>query len=167
MSFELPRANRSLRFTGEVKPAPLGRPRAEKPRSGPDVYQHDVAPTPYIGARPSLRAELAARPLRSPFDSLDENAVTRAMVRDDLVDTPKTPKPPKNPGLAVPNFRRHASPPEPAVLRLPRLEKKRALMSPGMTILVWAFVAIIGGAASYRFAPQMVENLRAAVRAFE
>ena len=164
MSFELPRANRSLRFTGEVKVPALGRKR-EKPPSGPDVYKADP-PTPYIGARPSVRSELAERAPRSPFESIDD-AVTTAMVRDDLIDTPKAPKPPKHPGLAVPNFRRQASPPEPAIVRLPRLEKKQSAMSPGLTFLVWAFVAIIGGAASYRFAPEIVENVKTAVKLFE
>jgi hypothetical protein len=160
MSFELPRANKSLRFTGEVKAAPLG-----KPRSKPDVYQQETAPTPFIAARPSVRAELAARPIRSPFDSLDENAVTRAMPRDEF-EIQKAPKPPKNPQLGVPNFRRQASPPEPAIVHVPRLEPKKK-SSAGLAILVWAFVAIIGGAASYRFAPEILENVKTAAKAFD
>jgi hypothetical protein len=166
MSFELPRANRLLRFTGEVQSLPLGkkRPPAPPPSSKKDVYEKDPAPTPYFAARPSVRAELAAR---NPFDSLDdENAVTRAMPRDEF-DSPKTQKPPKHAALGVPNFRRSAAPPEPVII-VPRFEKRTARQSSAsLALLVWAFIAIIGGAISYRFAPAIVENVKTAVQVLE
>ncbi len=187
MSFELPRPARGLRFTGEVRAAALGhaRPKSNarpkpsgrpKPRSGPDVYQQEPAPTPYIGARPSLRAEIAAAvrdtPMRRPFDSLDDLAETRAMVREDLDLPPSMPraaKPPRHAALGVPNFRRTAAPPEPAIVHLPPAAKKttRSAGSPFMALMIWGVLALIGAMASYRYAPEILDDVKSAMKALD
>ncbi len=183
MSFELPRPSRDLRFTGEVRAAGLGRARGPKqppPFSAPsahvgrpsaeprvDPYRADPAPTPWIGARPSVRAELAARPR---YDTIDDAAETHALDRDAL-GLPKAPlvKAPKHAELGVPNFRRAAAPPEPQLVWIPPASKKkaRAPRAPGVSLLVWAFLAIVGGSVSYRYAPGVADAVMSAVHTFE
>jgi len=182
MSFELPRPSRDLRFTGEVRAADLGKARASKQPPALDPYRADPAPTPWIGARPSVRAEVAsaapsARASRETsgrrprWDSIDDAAETHALDRDvlGLPKTPLVPKAPKHAGLGVPNFRRAAAPPEPQLVWIPAAAKKKpsASRAPGMSLLVWAFLAIVGGSVSYRYAPGVADVVMSAVHTIE
>jgi hypothetical protein len=139
--FELPRPSRDLRFTGEMRAAGLGKAR----------------PPP-----PSVRARM---------DSIDDAAETKALAREilDLPRAPLGPKPPKHADLGVPNFRRTAAPPEPQLVWIPPAAKRKSSVprAPGLTLLVWAFLAIVGGSVSYRYAPGVADAVMSAVHTFE
>ena len=186
MSIQLPRNLKELHFTGSVKalaperPAsPLGQERPKAPPPPPpkpvrsaDVYAVDMQPTPYVGARPSERAE-AAKPMklataRGQLASMDEDILTEALDRDaiDAVLFPvakraNASQPPPN--LPVPHFRsaeeakaHHA---EPTII----ITKAKG----GLPLGMWLMAAVAAGIVSYQLAPQAAASVSQIVRSYE
>jgi hypothetical protein len=184
MSIQLPRNQKELHFTGSVKalgserPAnALGRERPKGPlpspirTPAPDIYVAEAQPTPYVGARPSERAE-AAKPLklttvRGQLASMDDDQLTEALDRDiinaALFPVARREKAAAGPlNLPVPHFRSaaearaHHAPPAVIV-------PKRSNAG-GLPLSVWLIAALISGIVSYQVAPQAVASLTEVVR---
>ncbi|MBX3189914.1 MAG: hypothetical protein KF819_23005 [Labilithrix sp.] len=184
MSFELPRRPVSLRFTGEVKSLGKERPKSPPPlpgRSVPaspappppvDVYIQE-APTPYVGSRPSERAERVAASAipvedgavtpvatRPRLASFDDDVQTLAFDRDDVgLGPPKSRGP--GPNLPVPGFRSadQVARNEPTVVVRAQPERTASL-----TFVGWLCVAFIAATLSYHFAPEARSGIEEAVR---
>lgn len=192
MSIQLPRSAKELHFTGSVKalapsrPAnalgqerpkgangnPLVAPPPKPVRSG-DVYVVDAQPTPYVGARPSERAE-AAMPIklattRGRLASMDEDLLTDAIDRDQI-DAALFPIARRAnaaepaPNLPVPHFRsaaeakaHHA---EPAVI-------VKAPRGGSLPLGVWLMAALAAGIVSYQLAPQAAASVSQLVRSYD
>ena len=187
MSIQLPRSLKELHFTGSVKalapvrPAnalgqerPKGPPPAPpKPIRSADVYAVEMQPTPYVGARPSERAE-AAKPIklataRGQLASMDEDLLTEALDREQIAaalfpvarrENASQPAP----NLPVPHFRSaaeaHAHHAEPAII----VTKPRGGSLP---LGVWLMAAIAAGIVSYQLAPQAAASVSQIVRSYE
>ena len=111
MSIDLPHNQRALHFTGSVKalaperpanalgqerpkgplPSPgrsIGAPLAPPPRSTRthDIYLSEAQPTPYVGSRPSERAEAAKKltTMRGQLASMDDDLLTDALDRNEI-----------------------------------------------------------------------------------
>ncbi|MBS2015761.1 MAG: hypothetical protein JST00_22935 [Deltaproteobacteria bacterium] len=215
MSFNLPRRPVSLRFTGELKaldpPDPkeanaLGQTRPKAPptnRSVPrspappplpqrkaDVYAVEMQPTPYVGSRPSERAEaatllpaaLAAKSpeIRVQLSSMSDHE-TEALDRGELglpsvlrsppepsVSVELAPPPPSSPPPPKPNpWAHHRSadapppPPEKAAIATPRAQASRAAGGP-LSLSAWIAIAIMAGIVSYTFAPAAFTSIERA-----
>jgi hypothetical protein len=187
MSIQLPRNLKELHFTGSVKALAPERPAnalgQERPKGPPppppkpvrstDVYAVDMEPTPYVGARPSERAE-AAKPIklattRGQLASMDEDLLTDAIDRDQIeaalfpVARRANASEPA-PNLPVPHFRsaaeakaHHA---EPTII----VAKRKGGSLP---LGVWLIAAIAAGIVSYQLAPQAAASVSQIVRSYE
>jgi hypothetical protein len=161
MSFVLPRNQRLIEWTGEVRALGRGRPKQDEPSRPPpsskrDVYQQaEMLPTPCIGSQ---------SPFRAAYPSFDDRAETQAMDREDIFGS-APPKPMRH-GLPVPNFRAAIDPPGPQIVYLPKpvVRKKPTSL---FTLMVWTFAAIIAGMIAFRFAPQAMEHVDEAVKALD
>lgn len=203
MSIQLPRSLKELHFTGSVKALAPVRPAnalgQERPKGPPppppiratssrptgvvapppkpvrstDVYAVDMQPTPYVGARPSERAE-AAKPMklattRGQLASMDEDLLTDAIDRDQI-DAALFPIAKRAnasqpaPNLPVPHFRsaaeakaHHA---EPTIV---------AAQSRGgsLPLGVWLMAALAAGIVAYQLAPQAAASVSQIVRSYE
>jgi hypothetical protein len=204
MSFELPRAPVSLRFTGALKALGQERPKVPPPSPGrrvppplpksSDVYVQDVQPTPYVGSRPSERAERAALPVvvppplsaadqaakrlasldpkvstvRGQLASFDDDVQTLALDRDELglgLGGIKLDQPAKPP---APNL------PVPGFRSVEQVEQRsnptvvrprRPAASSSLSVTGWLCIAVIAAVVSYSFAPEVASGLEEAVRA--
>ncbi len=47
------------------------------------------------------------------------------------------------------------------------VKRAPARASSGLGLLVWAFLALVGGSVSYRYAPAVVDNVMSAVKTFD
>lgn len=187
MSIQLPRNLKELHFTGSVKALAPERPAnalgQERPKAPPpppprpvrsaDVYVVDMQPTPYVGARPSERAE-AARPFelaaaRGQLASMDEDLLTAALDRDQI-DAALFPVAKRAnaslpaPNLPVPHFRsavearaHHA---EPTII----ITKAKG---GGLPLGMWLMAAVAAGIVSYQLAPQAAASVSQIVRSYE
>jgi hypothetical protein len=188
MSIQLPRNLKELHFTGSVKAlAPvrpssaLGQERPKSPLPPPpkpvrsaDVYAVDVQPTPYVGARPSERAE-AAKPIklattRGQLASMDEDLLTEALDRDEI-DAALFPVARRAnaslpaPNLPVPHFRsaaeakaHHA---EPAII------VRKQPQGGNLPLGMWLMAALAAGIVAYQLAPQAAASVSELVRSYE
>lgn len=157
MSFVLPRNQRLIEWTGEVRALGRGRPDqpAPPPSSKRDVYEQEMLPTPCLPSK---------SPFRAAMPSFDDRAETQAMDRDDVFGS-QPPKPMRH-GLPVPNFRAAIDPPGPQIVYLPKpvVRKKPTSL---FALMVWTVAAIIAGMIAFRFAPQAMEHVDAAVKALD
>jgi hypothetical protein len=195
MTIQLPRHLKELHFTGSVKALGPSRPASalgqERPRgangtplvappprpvrSG-DVYVVEAQPTPYVGARPSERAEAAPAAqamklatTRGRLASMDEDLLTAAIDRDQI-DAALFPIARRAnaaepaPNLPVPHFRsaaeakaHHA---EPAIIvKTPK--------GGSLPLGVWLMAALAAGIVSYQLAPQAAASVSQLVRSYE
>jgi hypothetical protein len=192
MSTDLPRHLKELHFTGSVKALGPSRPEnalgkerpkgangkplvapPPKPVRASDVYVVDPQPTPYVGARPSERAE-AARPFklattRGRLASMDEDLLTDAIDREQI-DAALFPVARRAnasepaPNLPVPHFRsaaeakaHHAEPV--VIVKAPR--------GGSLPLGVWLVAALAAGIVSYQLAPQAAASVSQIVRSYE
>jgi hypothetical protein len=177
MSIQLPRSLKELHFTGSVKALGQERPKSPPPPPKPvrsvDVYAVEMQPTPYVGARPSERAE-AANPIklatsRGQLASMDEDILTEALDRDEIdkalfpVARRENASQPA-PNLPVPHFRsaaeakvHHA---EPTII----ITKAKGGSLP---LGVWLMAALAAGIVSYQLAPQAAASVSQIVRSYE
>ncbi len=183
MSIQLPRSLKELHFTGSVKALGQVRPKSPPPLPPPlpvrsaDLYAGDMQPTPYVGARPSERAE-AAKPIKlatsrgqlaSIDEERDEDLRTEALDRDEIdkvlfpVARRENASQPA-PNLPVPHFRsaaeakaHHA---EPTII----ITKARG---GGLPLGVWLMAALAAGIVSYQLAPQAAASVTQIVRSYE
>ena len=188
MSIQLPRSLKELHFTGSVRAlAPerpanaLGQERPKAPPAPPprpvrsaDVYAVDMRPTPYVGARPSERAE-AAKPMklattRGQLASMDEDLLTEAIdrVQIDAALFPVAKRANASqpaPNLPVPHFRsvaeakaHHAEP----TIVVPKQTK-----GGGLPLGVWLTAALAAGIVAYQLAPQAAASVTQIVHSYE
>jgi len=203
MSIQLPRSLKELHFTGSVRalgperpanalgqerpkappPPPPARPGSSRPTGvvapppkpvrSTDVYNVDMQPTPYVGARPSERAE-AAKPTklattRGQLASMDEDLLTDAIDRDQI-DAALFPVAKRAnasqpaPNLPVPHFRsvaeakaHHA---EPTII-VPKAK------GGSLPLGVWLMAALAAGIVAYQLAPQAAASVSQIVRSYE
>ncbi len=162
----LPMGTASTRASGVTVPPP------PKPVRSVDLYVVDAQPTPYVGARPSERAE-AAKPIkmttvRGQLASMDEDLLTDALDRD-AIDAALFPVARRAnasqpaPNLPVPHFRsaaeakaHHA---EPTIIVKP----KGGALPLGM----WLMAALAAGIVSYQLAPQAAATVTQIVHSYE
>ena len=160
MSFSLPRNQKDLRFTGELRAAiddqprsKLGIPRSKKtpqpgrPANTPDVYHAERVPTPF------------SPPPISGFDVGDDDDSPTAMLDREGLDvlpggfgSPK-PKPSERERkrTPVPNFRDpHAMP---KVIVAGDSKKKLAPQTKTPPLMVWLFAALVLAIVSYKVTP--------------
>lgn len=200
MSIDLPRSLKELHFTGSVKalrpanalgqerpkgppPPPPSRAVPSRPvnRVGPppkplrssDVYLADPQLTPYVGARPSERAE-AAKPLklttaRGQLVAIEEDVLTQSLDRDSI-DAAIFPVARREnasrpaPNLPVPHFRSAAE------ARAHHREPTIIVKAPrrgGLPLGAWLVAALLAGIVSYQLAPQAVASVAQAMRALD
>lgn len=179
MSFELPRAAISLRFTGEVKALGQQRPKGPPPTSSrsvpalepppPKAPKVDVpsviinegrasSPSSPAPKLPTLRGSMA----RAPLASFDDDAQTLALDRGDMpFRVPPKPKP-QVASLPVPGFRsaQQARMPGATVKIIQRPNDA----STGLSLMGWLCVAFIAAVVSYYFAPTAANGLGQALR---
>lgn len=164
MSIDLPRNSKELHFTGSVKAlAPersahaLGQGRPKRPPPSADLYQRDGQRTPYVGARPSERADARN----------DEDLLTQAIDRDEIkaalfpIARRENASQPA-PNLPVPHFRSAAE------ARAHHAEPAIIVKTPkggNLPLGVWLMAALLGGIVSYQLAPQAVATVAQAVHA--
>lgn len=165
MSFNLPRNQKDLRFTGELRAAiddqprsKLGIPRSRKtPQPGqsahtPDVYRADPIPTPF-----------APPPIEVIDLDDDDDSPTTMLDRDGLDVLPGgfgAPKKKAEPNRRspVPNFR--TPPAMPKVIVAP--DSKPNMMNGGSAqlkgppLVAWLVAALVLAIVSYKVAPVMV-----------
>ena len=185
MSIDLPRPDRSLHFTGSVKAlAPerpanaLGQERPKGPPPSPtralvpppprsvkngDVYVVDASRTPYVGSRPSERAEKVAAKanlptMRAPLASMDEDLVTAAIDKDEIeaalfpiAKRANASSPPPN--LPVPGFR--SAKEAEHVQAVPSVIVK-PVKGGSLPVGVWLGIALIAAVVSFNLAPQQI-----------
>lgn len=211
MSFDLPRKAVSLRFTGEVKalaPEPkeknaLGQTRPKAPVTNrsvprtvppplppperkPDLYTVEMQPTPFVGSRPSERAEAVAALLPSAIAAKspeirvqltsisDDDHITEALDRGELglpsvmrkdagaeAAPPSAPAPKPNPWSHVRSADQAPPPPEKAAL-LAQKSGETATRGGPLSLAAWIVVAIMAGIVSYTFAPSAFSSLERA-----
>lgn len=146
MSFSLPRNQRDLRFSGQLRAAieedgpKLGmRRRRQAPSIPADVYDADPIPTPYFG-QPS---------------PLDEDDDPTTMIDRDAALAPKT--------KVIPGFRKPAASdsgtPSVIVSLPPIVTPKRKASGPPLAF--WLVAAVVLGFASYRIAPVALSHAKA------
>jgi hypothetical protein len=138
------------------------------------VYAVEMQPTPYVGARPSERAE-AAKPLklatsRGRLASMDEDILTEALDRDEIdkalfpvARRENASKP--APNLPVPHFRSAAEAKAQHVEPTIVITKARAGGS--LPLGVWLMAAVAAGIVSYQVAPQAAASVSQIVRSYE
>lgn len=188
MSIQLPRNPKELHFTGSVKAlAPvrpanaLGQERPKgppapppRPVRSPDVYAVDAQPTPYVGARPSERAE-AAKPFklattRGQLASMDEDLLTEALDRDQI-DAALFPVARRAnaaqpaPNLPVPHFRSVAE--AKAHHAEPTIIAAKQAKGGSLPLGMWLMAALAAGIVSYQLAPQAAASVSQIVRSYE
>ena len=197
MSIDLPHNQRALHFTGSVKalaperpanalgqerpkgplPSPgrsIGVPLAPPPRSvrANDVYLSEARPTPYVGSRPSERAEAAKKltTMRGQLASMDDDLLTDALDRNEIDAALFPIAKRENAGAPAPNL------PVPGFRSAAEVQKQRtdapAIIVPrakggSLPLGVWIAMALIAGVVSFNFAPQAAESFSEAVRALE
>jgi len=195
MSIDLPRPDRPLHFTGSVKalaperpanalgqerpkgppPSPtraLGPPPPRSVRNG-DVYIVDASRTPYVGSRPSERAEKVAKAnlptVRGQLASMDEDLVTAAFDQDEIdaalfpiAKRANATSPPPN--LPVPGFRSAKEAEQ--VQAIPSVIVK-PVKGGSLPLGVWLGIALIAAVVSFNLAPQAAESVTEVVRALE
>jgi len=178
MSIQLPRSLKELHFTGSVKALGQERPKAPpppppKPVRSTDVYVADMQPTPYVGARPSERAE-AAKPIklatsRGQLASMDEDILTEALDRDEIdkalfpVARRENASQPA-PNLPVPHFRSAAE------AKAHHAEPTMIITKPkggSLPLGVWLMAALAAGIVSYQVAPQAAASVSQIVRSYQ
>lgn len=152
-------------------PPPSTRPPPPSIRPKRDVYAAEAQPTPYVGARPSTRAERANLPtmngappsLRAPSPSLsDDDSPTQALERDAVGFPPKTPAPPRtSPNLPVPGFRTAAEV-SPAAAPTVVIAPRQPAGAGPLPLPVWLLVALVAGIVSYHYAPAAFTSLERA-----
>jgi hypothetical protein len=153
-AFVLPRNERNLRFTGEVKA--LGKARTHvapppKPRRGAAPINQALIPT--LPAPPPPNA------IRDAMPSFDDELPTLAFNADEvLLPLQRPPTPDKVPS-APPVFQRQ---PQPDTSRRPRPQPQTEKRASGFPLLIWLALAILAGTASYRYSPDVVDHIRAA-----
>jgi hypothetical protein len=190
MSIQLPRNLKELHFTGSVKALAPVRPAnalgQERPaRSGPpapppkpvrsaDVYAVDAQPTPYVGARPSERAE-AAKPIklataRGQLASMDEDLLTEALDREQI-DAALFPVARRAnasqpaPNLPVPHFRSVAE--AKAHHAEPTIIASKPSKGGSLPLGMWLMAALAAGIVAYQLAPQAAASVSQIVRSYE
>jgi hypothetical protein len=160
MSFNLPRNQKDLRFTGELRAAiddqprsKLGIPRSRKtPQPGqsayaPDVYRADPIPTPF--APPPIEV--------LDFDD-DDDSPTTMLDRDGLDVLPGGFAPKQtaaaNGGSAVPNFRTPGPMPKVIVApeSVPRLKGPEP-QTKAPPLVFWLVAALVLAIVSYKITP--------------
>lgn len=159
MSFVLPRNIARLTFSGSFKP--LGQPRGRaasspsEPSSGPDPYAGESIRTPYMGSAVHLPA------LRGRMDSVDDEIATVALHRADFARAQAAVAAPKKP-LRVFEFQQAAAAAGPLLVPLPR--KPSARRSP-LVAVAWLMASLLAAMGSYKYAPEIVDQVHAAARA--
>lgn len=170
MSFNLPRNQKDLRFTGELRAAvdeqpkaKLGIPRARKtPQPGKsafptpaDVYRADPVPTPF-----------SPPPIDSHHDFGDDDSPTTMLDRDGLDVLPggfgaprKKPEARKN--TNVPNFRDPSAMPKVIVAPDPKTLPPQPKTPP---LYVWMIGALVLALASYKVTPVVVAKADVVVK---
>lgn len=168
MSFELPRAARALRFSGELQVP-------KTPPEGGADGAFGGAPAPLARPRPLTPARAAAfRPEAFPDDDESPTRVHPSALAPVATPAPvfaTEPAPPRRPGpRPIPNFRPAASV-SPAPAKVPSRsrrksttkasrQKRRALLGArSLPMLVWVCLAIIAGAISFHAAPPLATRL--------
>lgn len=163
MSFNLPRNQKDLRFTGELRAAiddqpraKLGIPRSRKtPQPGqsahtPDVYRADPIPTPF--APPPIEVV--------DFDD-DDDSPTTMLDRDGLdvlpggFGAPKK-KPEGDRKSPVPNFRTPPAMPKVIVAPDSRPNMGGQAQPKGPSLVAWLVAALVLAIVSYKVTPAMV-----------
>jgi hypothetical protein len=162
MSFNLPRNQKDLRFTGELRAAiddqprsKLGIPRSKKttPQPGrsayaPDVYRADPIPTPF-----------SPPPIEMMEMDDDDDSPTTMLDRDGLDVLPGGFRSPQHPqhahgGSPVPNFRTPA--PMPKVIVAPDSIPRTRQAEPqtkAPPLVFWLVAALVLAIASYKLTP--------------
>jgi hypothetical protein len=165
MSFNLPRNQKDLRFTGELRAAiddqpkaKLGIPRSKKtPQPGrsahaPDVYHADPIATPFSPPPIDVLA----------FDD-DDDSPTTMLDRDGLdvlpggFGAPKH-KPDGNRQSPVPNFRTPPAMPKVIVApdSQPRMQRSGDAQTKTPPLVFWLVAALVLAIVSYKVTPVMV-----------
>lgn len=165
MSFNLPRNQKDLRFTGELRAAiddqpraKLGIPRSKKPtpqpgRSAyaPDVYRADPIPTPF-----------SPPPIEMLEIDDDDDSPTTMLDRDGLdvlpggFRSPPQHHPSARAGNApVPNFRTPAPMPKVIVApdSIPRMRQPEPPQTKAPPLVFWLVAALVLAIASYKLTP--------------
>lgn len=202
MSIDLPRPDRALHFTGSVKAlAPerpanaLGQERPKGPPPSPtralvpppqprtmrqgDVYIVDAAHTPYVGARPSARADQTVKAgkanrsnlptMRGQLASMDDDSPTCAIDKSEieaaLFPVAKRAKPSSPPpNLPVPGFRSAKEVEQNQIVPTVIVQRPKGGSLP---LGVWLGIALIAAVVSFNLAPQAAESLAEVVRTLE
>lgn len=149
----------------------------------PDLYTVEMQPTPFVGSRPSERAEAVAALLpaaiaaKSPeirvqLTSIsDDDHITEALDRGELglpsvmrkgaeEAPPSAPAPKINPWSHVRSADQAPPPPERTAI-LAQKEKSASKGGP-LSMTAWVLVAIMAGIVSYTFAPAAFSSLEKA-----
>lgn len=186
MSFVLPRSPKGLRFTGQLRALELGndavakaarslgrgRPKVmPKPAPRASVEIDDSVPTPFIGSRPSARAEADAMIARSrgrgaarPDDDEPEEP-TLALDRDPIevvLGRAKAP-PPKvsapQGGVSSPWAARMPKAAPSSVIVVQEAQPSRRGRRPGgFPLVFWVVTALLVGMLAFHFVPAAFDS---------
>lgn len=163
MSFNLPRNQKDLRFTGELRAAiddqpraKLGIPRSKKttPQPGRSAYAQEpygpgTIPTPF-----------APPPIEMHELDDDDDSPTTMLDRDGLDVLPGGFRPPQHPqrvrgGSPVPNFRTPAPMPKVIVApdSIPRMKQPQEPQTKAPPLVFWLVAALVLAIVSYKVTP--------------